>query len=78
MADEQPPTSLANRARSSTLWLTNVTKIVGLVLAVNEMLIRPETNSARLAFVSLVVAGAQLSETMLLAVIDRFLGRSST
>lgn len=79
---ESPPTEQATEPakggslRGSTLWVTNVTKIVGLVLAVNEMLIRPETNSVRLAVCALLVAGAQVSETVLLSIIDRLTGKA--
>lgn len=77
MPERSPTKDHAKSAalRGSTLWVTNATKIVGLVLAVNEMLIRPETNSVRLAVTALLVAGAQVSEGVLLSIIDRFSGK---
>lgn len=61
--------------RDGTLLLTNVTKLVGLVIAVNEAVVRTELRPSALAVAVFMMAGAQFSESALLAIIDRFLGR---
>ena len=61
-------------ARAITLLVTNVTKLTGLVLTVHEILLRSTVRTSVLAVCGFMMAGAQLSEGAILAVIDRFLG----
>lgn len=61
------------QARASTLFVTNVIKIAGAVGGVNEILIRSELRQSAVALAAFMMAGAQLSETVLLRLIDRVL-----
>lgn len=63
-------------ARGGTLVFTNTVKIVGLWIAVREVL-RPDRDAYVLALAAFMMQGAQLSEELLLGVIDRFLGSST-
>jgi hypothetical protein len=67
--------SSAAPARGLTLLVTNATKLTGLVLAINEAVIRTQLRPSVLAIAAFMMAGAQVSEGVLLAMIDRFLGR---
>jgi hypothetical protein len=66
----------ASPARGATLLVTNATKLTGLVLAINEAVIRTELRPSVLAVAAFMMAGAQVSEGVILAMIDRFLGRN--
>ena len=59
------------RARSSTLVLTNVTKLVGLGIAINEMVLRTDARNSVIAFCAVCVLGAQFAENVVLKFIDR-------
>lgn len=61
------------QARWSTLALTNLTKLVGLGLAVNEAAIRANARDSVIGFCALCVLGAQVAENIILRVIDRVL-----
>jgi hypothetical protein len=61
--------------RSLTLLVTNATKISGLAVALNEMLLRSTLRPAAVAASAFMMAGAQLSESAVLAALDRLLGR---
>jgi hypothetical protein len=60
--------------RNWTLALTNLTKLAGLIIAVNEALLRAEVRPTALALAAFMMAGAQLSENAVLAALDRFFG----
>lgn len=79
MTDEQKPrlTGLAP-VRGATLALTNLTKLAGLIVAVNEALLRSELRPSVLALAAFMMAGAQVSEGLLLSLLDHFLGRGET
>lgn len=62
-------------ARGFTLVVTNLTKLGGLVVALNEMLIRPSLRPAVLAEAAFMMAGAQFSQDAVLAALDRIMGR---
>lgn len=62
-------------ARSSTLIITNSVKVLGLLIAVREVL-RPQRDEAVLALAAFMMSGAQLSEELFLGIIERFLGSS--
>lgn len=64
-------------ARGWTLALTNLTKLAGLVIAVNEALVRSQVRPTALAVAAFMMAGAQLSENAVLAALDRFFGTVS-
>lgn len=61
-------------ASRSTLLLTNLTKVAGLVLGLHEGF-STNPDPRVIAFAAFMVAGGQVSETVLLALIDRFLGK---
>lgn len=65
----------AQRRRSATLVITNVTKLIGLAIAFNEALLRTDQRPLALAIAAFMMTGAQVSETVVLGIIDRFLGR---
>jgi hypothetical protein len=69
------PTGTA--ARGVALLLTNLTKLAGLAVGLNEAIIRADGRAGVLAFAAFMIAGGQLSETALLAVIDRLFGTQS-
>jgi hypothetical protein len=54
-----------------TLLITNVTKLAGLAIAINEALVRSELRPAALAVAGLMMIGAQGSETVLTGFIDK-------
>jgi hypothetical protein len=60
-------------ASRSTLVVTNVTKLAGVVIGVHAGF-ASTPDSRVLALAALMVAGGQFSETLILAAIDRFFG----
>ena len=58
-------------SRGTTLLITNATKIAGVIVGVNELVFRANTTSARIALAALMMTGAQVSEAVLLRLIDR-------
>lgn len=60
-------------SRALTLVVTNLIKIAGLYVGVRSA-IQPSPNAVVLAFAAFMMAGAQLSETTILALITRFFG----
>lgn len=58
-----------------TQLVTNALKVTGLVVAGNEMLFRKDLRPAALAEAAFMMAGGQLSEHVLVAILDRLLGR---
>lgn len=64
-------------ARGLALVVTNLTKIGGLVVALNELILRPDFRPGAAAIAAFMMAGAQVSETALIAIIDHFLGGPS-
>jgi hypothetical protein len=67
------PHPAAAPARGATLLLTHLTKVAGLIVAVHEAFTTKDP--VVLAVAALMIAGGQFSETMVLGLIDRFLGR---
>jgi hypothetical protein len=67
----------ASPARGSTLVLTNLTKLVGVAVFVNEAVFRAQRSDAVLAVCALLVLGAQVAENVLLSLIDKLLGDRS-
>lgn len=88
MSDQQPqeqaptpppaasPSSL-EPLRRTTLIVTNVIKLAGLVVAINELVLRSDLRPLSAGIAVFMMAGAQVSESVLLAAIDRFLGKDS-
>lgn len=68
---ERPAAAAASRA--GTLLLTTGLKIAGGVIAVNEAFTTKDAVVIVLA--AFMMAGAQVSESLVLSVIDRFLGQ---
>jgi hypothetical protein len=79
MTTGQEPRSSQDRhpaaapARGATLILTQLTKLAGLVVAVHEAFTTKDP--VVMALAALMIAGGQVSETFVLGLIDRFLGR---
>ena len=61
--------------RRSTLVITNLTKVGGLVIGVHAGL-QAHPDPRVLAFAAFLCMGAQVSETVLLRLIERFFGLS--
>lgn len=65
------------RAQRSTLWLTNLAKTTGIVLAVLEWARPGEAQDSVLALCALFVFGMQTVEVVALRIIDRLFARDS-
>lgn len=63
-------------ARGSTLVIANITKAAGLIAFLNEVLIRSDARTPVLGVCIVCIAGGVISEGVVLAIIDRFMGRS--
>lgn len=63
--------------RGSALLITNLTKLVGLGIAVNEMAIRSSARQSVVAFCALTVIGAQVAQSVAIHFIDRMFTRDS-
>lgn len=70
MTDQQPPRP-APASRGATLLVTNFTKVIGLYIAVHEMVIRQEARQSVVAFCALTLVSAQVFESIMMRVIDR-------
>jgi hypothetical protein len=73
-----PPAPSVEPLRRGTLIVTNVIKLAGLVVAINELVLRSQLRPLSAGIAVFMMAGAQVSESVLLAAIDRFLGRSTS
>lgn len=74
MPEQTPPqdsSSAPATLRRSTLLLTNAGKLLGLAIAVNELLIRPTLRESALAFAGALIFGVQTVENIILGAIDR-------
>jgi hypothetical protein len=65
--------SVESLSRFVTLVVTNLIKLAGLFIGVRAGLM-PTPSAVVLAFSAFMMAGAQLSETTILAMIERFFG----
>jgi hypothetical protein len=73
---KNPQRKLLSASRDSTWAIANISKVVGLVIAVNEMIIRDgEIRQSVLAFCGLLVLGSQATEDLILHTIDRIFSR---
>lgn len=72
---DSPPPRPAPVLRGSTLIITNLTKVVGLVIAINEMLVTGRGRESVIAFCALTVIGAETFEKVFIRAIDRFFAR---
>ena len=61
-----------------TLLVTYAIKLVGLASAFNQLLIQAHPTSLALAVSAFMMAGAQLSEGLILALLDRLVGTEAT
>lgn len=62
--------------RGSTLVVTNLTKLVAIGIAVNEMVIRHSARESVIGFCALCLIGTQAAEEIFIHAIDRIFGRS--
>lgn len=69
---QQDKKSGGGAARGSTLLLTNITKLAGLVIALHEALGKDHAQAVVLAVAATFVLGAQVAENVLIRAIDRF------
>jgi hypothetical protein len=78
MSSQTPQeTSNSRRTSTTTLVVTNLTKVAGLVIAINELIVRQgDPRTAAMALAAFMMTGAQVSERILLGAIDRFFGRA--
>jgi hypothetical protein len=72
----QPSERPAPGLRRSTLIVTNLAKVVSLLIAFNEMVIRHQAREAVIAYCALSLIGAQAFEEIVIHAIDRIFGRS--
>lgn len=72
--DPGAPGPAENALRRSTLILTNFTKVVGLIVVVNETLLRPTIRESALAVAGAMIFGAQTVENVLVSLIERMFG----
>lgn len=63
-------------ARVTTLLITYAIKLVGLAAAFDQLLLKPHTDSISLVVAAFMMAGAQVSEGLVLAAIDRLMTAS--
>lgn len=61
----------SQKARGFGLLVTNVTKLAGVVIALDETLIRTEPRSVALAVAALMIAGAQGLESIVERMLER-------
>jgi hypothetical protein len=69
--DERP----APAARTSTVIITNLIKLVAIGIAINEMVIRPTARESVVAFCALCLIGSQAAEEIIIHAIDRVFGK---
>lgn len=62
--------------RRGTLLLSNVTKLAGVAIVINESLLRTNLRPSALAVAAFMMAGAQVSESVVLGIVDRLVGRN--
>jgi hypothetical protein len=69
------------RAPAPALWLTvivtSLTKLAGLAIGFNEALLRTELRPSALGLAAFMMAGAQVSEPVLLSMVDRLFGTTT-
>jgi hypothetical protein len=56
------------------LIVTYATKVTGLGIVIQQVFLVPTTNNVTLALAGFMMAGAQVSENALMALLDRLLG----
>ena len=69
--------SASGRAALISKLLGDATRLVGLILAVNELMIRDEIRNPALLICGVLLVGAEGVETITLHTIDRLFGRGS-
>lgn len=76
MTPKQEPSGLTRGVSVLlTQLVTNALKVAGLIVAGNELLFRKDLRPVALAEAAFMMAGGQFSEQILVAVLDRLLGR---
>lgn len=65
---------LESVSRIVTLIITNCIKLAGAFLAVHIVLTEPHPEALALAVSALMMAGGQVSETAIIAILERFFG----
>lgn len=67
VVDDRPVPAI----RYSTIIIANVAKLIGLGIAINEMVIRTEARNSVIAFCALCILGTQAAEDAFLRLIDK-------
>jgi hypothetical protein len=87
MTSPDPPSSAPQSPQSNggspsrhglTLAITNLTKLVGLALAINEAALRAEPRNSVIILCAICVLGVQVVENVLLRMVDRLFGASGS
>lgn len=71
---QEPPRAVVV-TRGTTLLITNLAKLAGIAVGVNELVFRAQTTTARIALAALMMTGAQVSEPVLLRIVDKVTDR---
>lgn len=73
--EDHRPARPAPGLRGSTLIITNFTKLVGLGIAINEMVVRTDARQSVVGYCALTLLGTQVAESILLRIIDRIFAK---
>lgn len=63
--------------RNSTLLVTNGGKVIGMIIAIHETIIRATVRDSVLAICALFILGTQAAEDVILHAIDKFFSRGA-
>lgn len=74
---ESPPSGGVTSSRGWTLAVTNLTKLVGLGLAINEAALRTSPRNSVIILCAICVLGVQVVENVLMRTVDRLFGNGS-
>lgn len=73
----QESSASASRAKGQTIWITNATKIVGLVIGFGEAFLQEHPRREIVLMCVVFVVGAQAVENIAFRMIDRLFDRAS-
>ena len=73
---QSPPPTEHRLVRSSTLLITNIGKLVGVAITINEVLIRPTMRESAVAVAALFFAGAEAVERSVIKILNNILASS--
>lgn len=73
--DARPTAQVA--ARLSTLVITNITKIAGLIVALNELMIRGQPRTPGLVVAGFMMAGGEGAERIVIALLEHVFSKAA-